>query len=156
MLAGRALAALGVGAVLAFSTALVAGGLAGFALAPARAVFVTCAVVVGLGSGAIDAAINTYAAVHLPAAAHERASRLYGIGATLRPTVMTATLATAPFREGGRRSRRRLRTGRDPGRLDVLRRAPGGAVRTARTDRGGAAASSAPCVHLRRPAPTNE
>src|SRR5689334_9886965 len=62
LLAGRASAALGVGGVLTVSTVLVAGGLTGFAVAPTWAVFVACAAVVGLGSGAIDAAINTYAA----------------------------------------------------------------------------------------------
>lgn len=100
VLAGRASAALGVGGVLAISTALVAGGLTGFALAPAWAVFVTCAVVVGLGSGAIDAVINTYAAVHLPQRHMNWLHACYGVGATIGPTVMTAALATASFRAG--------------------------------------------------------
>jgi fucose permease len=100
VLAGRASAALGVGGVLASSTALVAAGLTGLALAPAWAVFVTCALLVGLGSGAIDAAINAYAAVHLP---HRHMSWLhacYGAGAAAGPVVMTAALATASFRAG--------------------------------------------------------
>jgi fucose permease len=100
VLAGRASAALGVGGVLAISTGLVAGGLTGFALAPAWAVFVACAAVVGLGSGAIDAAINAYAAEHLPPRHMSWLHAAYGAGATLGPTVMTAALATASFRAG--------------------------------------------------------
>jgi fucose permease len=98
--AGRLSAALGVGGVLAISTALVAAGLAGFALAPAWVAFVICAVVVGLGSGAIDAAINAYAAVHLPPRHMNWLHACYGAGATLGPTVMTAALAGASFRTG--------------------------------------------------------
>jgi fucose permease len=100
VLAGRASAALGVGGVLAASTALVAGGLTGFALAPAWAVFVACALVVGLGSGAIDAAINAYAAVHLPQRHMTWLHACYGAGATTGPAVMTAALAAASFRAG--------------------------------------------------------
>ncbi len=100
LLAGRASAALGVGGVLALSTALVAGGLTGFALAPAWAPFVACAAMVGLGSGAIDAAINAYAAVHFPPRHMNWLHACYGVGATLGPTVMTAALTTASFRAG--------------------------------------------------------
>jgi fucose permease len=100
LLAGRASAALGVGGVLVASTALVAGGLTGFALAPAWAPFVACAAVVGLGSGAIDAAINAYAAVHVPPRHMTWLHACYGVGATLGPLVMTAALATASFRAG--------------------------------------------------------
>jgi fucose permease len=100
VLAGRASAALGVGGVLAMSTALVAGGLTGFALAPAWAVFVTCAVVVGLGSGAIDSVINAYAAVYLPQRHMNWLHACYGVGATIGPAVMTAALATTSFRAG--------------------------------------------------------
>jgi MFS family permease len=59
VLAGFTLARLGVGRLLAGSTALVALGLAGYAGAPVLAVLVGLALLVGLGSGAIDSGLNT-------------------------------------------------------------------------------------------------
>jgi len=52
--------------LLAASCALVALGLTGYALAPRWALFVPMAAVIGLGSGAIDAALNGWAARHIP------------------------------------------------------------------------------------------
>ena len=66
-LAGRLVAALGVGLLLAGSTAL--AGLAGFGygLAPVWAGFLAAAALHGLASGAIDAGLNAFAAEHLSA-----------------------------------------------------------------------------------------
>jgi MFS family permease len=66
-LAGRLLRRLGVGALLALSTGLVALALAGYGLVPSWALFLGCAAVLGLGSGAIDAGLNAYAAGHFSA-----------------------------------------------------------------------------------------
>src|SRR5688572_13304014 len=62
MFAGRVLTAIGVGWLLAGSTLLVAGGVAGYALSPSAAVFIGAACVVGWGSGAVDSGLNVYAA----------------------------------------------------------------------------------------------
>src|SRR5438105_7240083 len=64
---GRVVTALGIGLLLAASTGLVAASGVGFALAPVWALFVACAVLHGLGSGAIDAGLNGYAAARLSA-----------------------------------------------------------------------------------------
>lgn len=100
LLAGRMAAALGVGGLLALSSGLVAAGLTGFALAPAWPLFVACAVVVGLGSGAVDAALNAYAAVRLAPRHVNWLHACYSAGATLGPAAMTAALAGASFRTG--------------------------------------------------------
>jgi fucose permease len=98
--AGRVSAALGVGGLLTASTALVAAGLTGFALAPSWPSFVACALVVGLGSGAVDAALNTYAAVHFVPRHMNWLHACYSLGATLGPVAMTVALAGASFRLG--------------------------------------------------------
>ena len=66
-LSGRLTQAIGLGLPLAASTAAVGAAMFGFALSPVWALFVACAVVHGLGSGAIDAGLNGYAAHYLSA-----------------------------------------------------------------------------------------
>lgn len=100
LLAGRASSALGVGGVLALSTALVSTGLVGLAVAPAWPAFVLSSAVCGLGSGAVDAALNAYAATHFPPRHMNWLHACYSAGATLGPAAMTAALATATYRTG--------------------------------------------------------
>jgi fucose permease len=90
---GFALAHLGVGWLLAASTGLVAGGLTGYALAPVYAVVVACALLLGLGSGAIDAGLNVYAAENFGARHMNWLHASFGFGAALGPLVMTSVLA---------------------------------------------------------------
>lgn len=132
LVAGRAAAATGVGGLLATSTGLVVAGLAGLALAPSWPMFVSCAVLVGLGSGAVDAALNTYVAVHFAPRHMNWLHACYSAGAMLGPLAMTAALAGGSFRAGyaalaaalGAMSvaflatRRRWGTGGRPGRSD--------------------------------------
>ena len=65
LLAGAVIAKIGVGGLLVASSALVTIGLVGYAAAPSWSVFVPLGAVVGLGSGAIDSALNGYAARNL-------------------------------------------------------------------------------------------
>ena len=53
---------LGIGVLLAASTGLVVVGLLGFSAAPTFAFLLLATPLVGFGSGAIDAALNAYAA----------------------------------------------------------------------------------------------
>jgi fucose permease len=100
-LSGRLTHALGIGLLLAASTALVAAAMLGFAFSPAWAVFVACAVVHGLGSGAIDAGLNGYAAHHLSARHMNWLHACYCFGAMLGPLVMTAVLTSGrPYGTG--------------------------------------------------------
>lgn len=98
--AGRLASALGVGRLLAGSTAVVALGLAGYASAPAWAAFVPMAAVVGIGSGAIDAGINAYAARHFPVRHVTWLHGFWSLGATAGPLAMTAAVAAGSFRAG--------------------------------------------------------
>jgi len=91
---GRLTHALGIGSLLAASTALVAAAMFGFAFSPLWVVFVACAVVHGLGSGAIDAGLNGYAAHHLSARHMNWLHACYCFGAMLGPWLMTAVLTT--------------------------------------------------------------
>jgi fucose permease len=101
VVAGRLVVALGVGRLLAASCALVALGLTGYASAPRWAVFVPMAAVIGLGSGAIDAALNGWAARHIPVRHVNWLHACWGVGATAGPAIMTAVLARgASYRFG--------------------------------------------------------
>lgn len=91
--AGFMLERLGVGWLLAGSTGLVAVALAGFGAAPALVAVVAAGLVLGLGSGAIDAGLNAYAARHFGARHMNWLHASFGFGATLGPLVITAALA---------------------------------------------------------------
>src|SRR5688572_14881770 len=91
---GRLTHALGIGLLLAASTGLVAAAMYGFAASPLWVAFVACAVVHGLGSGAIDAGLNGYAAHHLSARHMNWLHACYCFGAMLGPLLMTAVLTS--------------------------------------------------------------
>jgi fucose permease len=101
LIAGRLTARAGVGALLAGSSGLVALGLLGFALAPRWVLFFPMAAIVGLGSGAIDAGLNTFAARHFPVRQVNWLHAFWGVGASLGPAIMTAAVAgAAGYRAG--------------------------------------------------------
>lgn len=93
VLAGFTLARLGIGRLLAGSTALVALGLAGYAGAPVLAVLVGLALLVGLGSGAIDSGLNAYAAAAFGPRHMNWMHAFFGVGMAIGPLVMTTVLA---------------------------------------------------------------
>src|SRR5260370_28278630 len=66
-LAGKLVASIGIGALLVVSTGLMAISLTGYAVAPFWSMFLGCAVLAGLGSGAIDAGLNSFGAHHFSA-----------------------------------------------------------------------------------------
>jgi len=89
---GRLLNALGIGSLLAASSAMVACSVLGHALAPVWALFAAWSLLHGLGSGAIDAGLNHYVAHHLSARHMNWLHAFYTLGATLGPLIMTAVL----------------------------------------------------------------
>jgi fucose permease len=93
LVAGRLVAWLGVGRLLAASSGLVALGLVGYAAAPRWSLFFPVGAVIGLGSGAIDAALNGYAAHHFPVRHLNWLHASWSVGATTGPIIMTAVLA---------------------------------------------------------------
>jgi fucose permease len=80
----------GVGGLLIASSLLVVASCAGYASAPSWPFLVAAAVPGGLGAGAIDAAINAYAAARFPAGRVAWLHACWGVGATLGPLLMTA------------------------------------------------------------------
>lgn len=101
LLAGGWMHKTGVGGLLAGSSGLVALGLAGYALAPAWGLFFPVAFLVGLGSGAIDAALNAYAARHFSVRHVNWLHACWGVGASTGPAIMTAAIAFGPGYRAG-------------------------------------------------------
>ncbi|MFI2648291.1 MFS transporter [Micromonospora fulviviridis] len=92
VLAGFTLARLGVGWLLAGSTLLAGVALTGYASTPALAVMVGFALVLGLGSGAIDAGLNAYAAAAFGPRHMNWMHAFFGLGVAIGPLIMTAVL----------------------------------------------------------------
>ncbi len=93
LLAGRAIEALGLGGLLVASMGASAAAALGQALAPGWAVFVALSVLAGLGGGAVDAALNAFAAARFQPRHLNWMHGCYGLGATLGPALATALLA---------------------------------------------------------------
>jgi fucose permease len=92
--AGRLVGRFGIGNLLAFSSLLMTVSLAGFALTPLWWLFLGFAVLSGLGSGAVDAGMNTYAAEHFSARHMNWLHACWGFGAMTGPIIMTAILTS--------------------------------------------------------------
>jgi fucose permease len=90
---GRLLALMSLGTLLALSCLATALSLIGYALAPAWWVMVALGSVAGLGAGAIDAGLNTFAATQFSARMVSWLHACYGIGAASGPVIMTSVLA---------------------------------------------------------------
>ncbi|MGC4789943.1 MFS transporter [Micromonospora sp. DT178] len=93
VLAGFTLARLGVGWLLAGSTLLASLALTGYALTPGLVLMVGCALVLGLGSGAIDSGLNAYAAGAFGPRHMNWMHAFFGLGVALGPLIMTGALS---------------------------------------------------------------
>lgn len=91
--AGTLIKRLGVGNLLAASTLTMVTALAGYGLANSWPMFLASAFISGLGSGAIDAGLNTYAASHFSEKHMNWLHGCYSTGATLGPVVLTAVFS---------------------------------------------------------------
>ncbi len=91
--AGRLMHVYGIGLVLAVSTGLVASAMFGFGVAPIWLAFLFCALLHGLGSGAIDSGLNGYAAHHMSARQVNWLHACYCFGALIGPVLMSNVLA---------------------------------------------------------------
>jgi fucose permease len=90
--AGFTIARLGVGWLLAGSTALTAMALTGYSLSPLLGLMVGLAFVLGLGSGAIDSGLNAYAASAFGPRHMNWLHAFFGLGVAIGPLIMTAVL----------------------------------------------------------------
>ena len=91
-LSGALVARLGVGRLLAVSCGLTGAALLGYTLVPQWWMMVLLGVMAGLGAGAIDAGLNTYAAAHFRPGLVQWLHASYGIGVTIGPVIMTLAL----------------------------------------------------------------
>lgn len=99
--AGQIMRVWGVGLLLVASGALAGAALAGYGLTPAWICLPPVACMSGLAGGAIDSAINTFAADRFSARIVNWLHAFWGVGATVGPLVMTAVLAAQrPWRMG--------------------------------------------------------
>ena len=100
LFAGTILRLVGAGTLLAGSTAIVAVGLVGYALAPVFPLLLLAAFVAGFGGGAIDSGLNGYAAGHYSARQMTWLHAAFGLGAGLGPLAMTLALGLSGWRLG--------------------------------------------------------
>jgi fucose permease len=89
---GRLLRRVNLGTVLCASCLLTACGLLGYAAASRWPVVLALGVILGIGAGAIDAALNTYVATHHDARTLNWLHACFGVGAASGPLMMTAVL----------------------------------------------------------------
>jgi fucose permease len=89
---GWLLQRLNVGVLLALSCLATALSLLGYALAPWWWCMVALGALSGLGAGAIDAGLNTFAAIHFSPRLVNWLHACYGIGASSGPILMTRVL----------------------------------------------------------------
>lgn len=89
---GRLVNRWGVGLVLAVSSLITALSLLGYALSPLWIIIVSLSFLGGLGAGAIDSGINTFAAVRFTNRHMNWLHACWGIGAATGPAIMTAVL----------------------------------------------------------------
>ncbi len=82
----------GIGRLLGISCIATGVALLGFTLVPLWIAFVVLGTLVGVGAGAIDAGLNTYVAEHYSERLMQWLHASFGIGITLGPLIMTATL----------------------------------------------------------------
>jgi fucose permease len=94
LLTEKLLKSFGIGRLLAGSSLLVVASALGYSAAPAWALFAACALLHGLGSGAIDSGLNHYVANHFSPRHMNWLHACYGIGATLGPLIMTSVLVS--------------------------------------------------------------
>lgn len=93
LVSARVIRRFGTGKVTAVSTALTAAALLGYAFAPAYCWLCIMAIPLGLGAGAVDAALNNFVALHYKAHHMSWLHCFWGLGATAGPILLSVFLA---------------------------------------------------------------
>jgi fucose permease len=83
----------GIGSLLIASGLASAVGAVGYTFAPAWGVIVGLGAIAGLGSGMLDAGMNTYLAAEYKESEMQWLHAFFGLGATLSPIIMTVSLS---------------------------------------------------------------
>lgn len=100
LLSARLINRFGTGIVTAVSTTLTAIALLGFSFSGSLWALCLCAVPLGLGAGAIDAAQNNYVALHYNARHMSFLHCFYGVGVALSPYLMSLGIKSGNWRSG--------------------------------------------------------
>jgi fucose permease len=94
VVAGFTIARIGVGPLLAGSTALASIALAGYALSPGLWLMVGLALIGGFGGGGVDAGLNAYAAGAFGPRHMNWLHAFFGLGVAIGPIIMTAVIGS--------------------------------------------------------------
>jgi fucose permease len=89
----RLISRFGIGSLLIVSSLLSTVAFVGYAVAPSWAVIIVMGAVGGFGGGLMDAGLNTYLAAEYKESEMQWLHASFGLGATLSPLIMTASLA---------------------------------------------------------------
>ncbi|MGF9696301.1 MFS transporter [Paenibacillus sp. MABNR03] len=90
---GRMIQKIGTGKITLFSCLLTAVSLIGFSFAPSMLCFMFLAIPLGLGAGAVDAALNHYVAENYKVHHMNWLHCFWGVGATMGPIIMAGYIA---------------------------------------------------------------
>lgn len=101
VVAGKAIRKFGTGWVTAVSTLLTVAGLLGISVSPNIWIMIAFAIVLGIGAGAIDAALNDYVAKHYKPQHMSWLHCFWGIGVTASPLIMSKFLGSGNDWRGG-------------------------------------------------------
>ncbi|WP_308635238.1 MFS transporter [Paenibacillus silvisoli] len=98
---GQLIQRIGTGKLTLISCCITAGALLGFSAAPSMIWLVLLSIPLGLGGGAIDAALNHYVAEHYKAHHMNWLHCFWGVGATMGPIIMSYYMADHHSWRGG-------------------------------------------------------
>ena len=100
LLSARIINRFGTAAVTAVSTTMTAFALLGFSVSQNILYLCLCAIPLGLGTGAIDTALNNYVALHYKASHMNFLHCFYGIGVSLSQFIMSFALSESSWQNG--------------------------------------------------------
>jgi len=98
---GKVLQKLGTGKVTLISCMLTAGALIGFFVSSSLGMLAILAIPLGLGAGSVDAGLNHYVAANYKAHHMNWLHCFWGVGATMGPIIMSASIASYDSWRGG-------------------------------------------------------
>lgn len=104
IVSAKVIARLGTNKVSAYSTLLTAAALLGFSFAPNLWTMCFLAIILGIGAGAIDVALNNYVALHYSATHMSFLHCFYGIGVSVSPYIVSLVINGKYGWRGGYRS----------------------------------------------------
>lgn len=101
LVSGKLIQHLGTGKLTLFSCLITAVSLLGYSMAPSMFWFIVLAIPLGLGAGAVDAALNHYVADNYKAHHMNWLHCFWGVGASMGPIIMAGYMAGQQSWRGG-------------------------------------------------------